>query len=112
MSGAPLAPALEEPEDIALKKYDLVLKKMKCKDLECLKKKPLKDLMSLHFDQEIINLYRNTYRLAFQPVYGSKNGLLDKSTFEQLLDNDLKVKNASLLIGNLVNEGNYNFYIY
>lgn len=61
--------------------------------------------MPLHTDQEIINLNRNTFRLAFQPVYGPKNGFLDRSTFEQLTDKDYRVQNISLLIGNLVNEG-------
>lgn len=62
--------------------------------------------MVLHHDQEIIGLNKNSYRLAFQPVYGPQNGLgLDKSTFEQLMDRNHHVRNISLLIGNLVNEG-------
>ena len=103
-------PVLEEPEEVALKKFELVAKRTKCTSsesrLECLQKKPLKELMALHFDQEIINLSKNIYRLAFQPIYGPHNGLgLTKSTFEQLMDRNHRVRNVSLLIGNLVNEG-------
>lgn len=105
MSGAPLKPVLEEPEEVALKKFEIVSKKLKCTDIKCLQTAPLKELMDLHFDQEIINLNKNIYRLAFQPVYGPVNGFLSKSTYDQLLDKDYLVKNTSLLIGNLVNEG-------
>lgn len=105
MSGAPLQPVLEEPEEVALKKFELVQKKTKCKDLNCLQKLSVNELLELSLDEEIINLGRNTYRLAFQPVFGPKNGLLEKSTLDQLLDKEHQVKNISLLIGNLVNEG-------
>ena len=67
MSGAPLQPTLEESEEIALKKFELVSKRTKCSNLDCLKKVSIKELMDLHFDEEIINLNKNIYRLAFQP---------------------------------------------
>lgn len=106
----PKQPVLEEPEETALKKFELVSRRTKCTNpdtrLDCLQKTPLKELMALHFDQEIINLNKNIYRLAFQPIYGPQNGLgLTKSTFEQLMDKNHRVRNVSLLIGNLVNEG-------
>lgn len=100
-----MQPVLEEPEAVALKKYALVLERTGCTDFECLKKVRLENLMELNSDQEIINLSRNIFRLAFQPVYGPKNLLLSKSTFKKLTDNEYRVRNVSLLIGNLVNEG-------
>ena len=103
-------PVLEEPEETALKKFELVSRRTGCTgkwytQLECLRKVPLSVLMELNSEQEIIKLNRNTYRLAFQPVYGPDNLLLDKSTIEQLMDRQHRIRNMSLLIGNLVNEG-------
>ena len=124
MSGSPLNPLLGEAAKKASQKLPIIAQRLNCSfessknsingndELEiddlfqkCLQSASTDQLLHLQFDQLIINVSRNSYRLAFQPVYGGHATFLPDSPMNLLRSLSQTGRPIPLLIGTLSNEG-------